>query len=400
MPLGLQWGAGNAGALGTLDELMVQRRLAAQQEFQNQHVMHGDAMQEAELSARMAQAQAASARQASLDKETSQQHAYTEADTLADQIPPGQFLGQLDPAVGRLQTGGRGSLLQPQDARPAIETGPLLPGDTGAAKSQGFIKTASQNQINTNADNERQSEAERRAAQAQQSTEAHQRAMERLAAQAANKPAGEGKLVQIEGPDGVPIWVRESDAVNKRVANAPRQPTGADRNTLNYFNRMLQAERDARGVEDKVGNWDSGLSEAPLMPSMLENWLHTDAGQKYVQAQRSYTEARLRKESGAAIPQNEFDSDRRTNFRSPYDKPDTLKQKRAMRLQTMRGIGNAAGRSLQEYYGEGTTLDSLLKEFEDKPSGGPVSMVAPDGRELAVPADKVAEMEAHGAKRR
>ena len=67
----------------------------------------------------------------------------------------------------------------------------------------------------------------------------------------------------------------------------------------------------------------------------------------------------------------------------------------------MRGIGNASGRALGEYYGEGTTLESRLKDFEEQgTAGGPVAMIAPDGRPLMVPAEKVAELEAKGAKRR
>lgn len=149
-----------------------------------------------------------------------------------------------------------------------------------------------------------------------------------------------------------------------------RPSLGAEKTALNYFNRMLQAERDARAVEDQVGGWDAALPDVPGVPNMLENFLHSAAGQKYQQAQRAYTEARLRKESGAAIPQSEFDTDRRTNFKVAGDAPDLMKQKRGMRLETMRGIGNSAGRALQEFYGDDATLESLLAEFADKPTSG------------------------------
>ena len=142
-----------------------------------------------------------------------------------------------------------------------------------------------------------------------------------------------------------------------------RPSLGAERNTLNYFNRMLQAEKDARAVEDLVGEKDVAIADIPLVPSLAENLLRSESGQKYTQAQRAYTEARLRKESGAAIPESEFTTDRKTNFRTFGDKPDTIKQKRNMRLQTLRGIGNAAGRAFQEYYGDDATLDSILKDF-------------------------------------
>lgn len=175
------------------------------------------------------------------------------------------------------------------------------------------------------------------------------------------------RIVQVMGPNGTPIWVRESDAVNKPAANVPRQPTGADRSATGFFNRMLEAERNARQVEDTLSGQDLGAQQ--YAPGWLQNWLQTDEGQRYQQAQRMFTEARLRKESGAAIPESEFENDRRMNFRIAGDKPESIKQKRAARLQTMRSIANAAGRGLQEYYGEGANVDDLLKEFGETDDG-------------------------------
>lgn len=78
------------------------------------------------------------------------------ANTLADQIPENTFMAPTDPGVGILKTGGRGSLLREQQERGAIESGPLLPGDKGEARQQGFIKTSSAKQIDTTTDNARQ----------------------------------------------------------------------------------------------------------------------------------------------------------------------------------------------------------------------------------------------------
>ena len=171
------------------------------------------------------------------------------------------------------------------------------------------------------------------------------------------------RLVQVAGPNGSAIWVHESDAVGKPAAQAARSITGQERSVLGFFNRMLEAERNARAVEDKLTGRDVAASE--YAPGWLENFLKTPEGQQYTQAQRMYTEARLRKESGAAIPPHEYEADRRTNFRVAGDQPGAMKNKRRARVQTMRGIGNAAGRALAEFYGEGTTLNDLLKEFDD-----------------------------------
>jgi hypothetical protein len=182
---------------------------------------------------------------------------------------------------------------------------------------------------------------------------------------------------QVVGPDGKPAMVvvdrragtaRPIDMPQGFEPNRPARPvTGAERQTLNYFNRMLEAERQARKVEETLGGGD--LAAQQYAPGWLENWLQSKEGQAYTQAQRTYTEARLRKESGAAIPPNEFETDRKTNFRIAGDAPDLLPQKRGSRLTTLRGLGNASGRALQEFYGENVTLDDLLKEFADQQGG-------------------------------
>lgn len=155
-------------------------------------------------------------------------------------------------------------------------------------------------------------------------------------------------------------WDRE-----KSTTHGLKPPTGAEKTALSYFNRMLQAERDARDVETKIGDYEGIVSE--WTPGFVENFLQSEAGQKYRQAQRAFTEARLRKESGAAINAGEYDTDRRINFRIAGDQPGMLSQKRNSRLQALRGLGNAAGaRALAEFYGEGATPDSLLAEFVEK----------------------------------
>lgn len=174
------------------------------------------------------------------------------------------------------------------------------------------------------------------------------------------------RLVQVMGPDGTPIWARESDAVGKPATQAARAVTGQERKVLGFFQRMLEAERNARSVEEQLTDQDFAAEYLP--GEWLENMARTKPGQQYAQAQRMYTEGRLRKESGAAINKDEYDKDRTTNFRRPSDSPEVLKQKRAARLVTLRGAGNEAGRALQEFYGPEATLDSLLSEFAEKSS--------------------------------
>lgn len=198
------------------------------------------------------------------------------------------------------------------------------------------------------------------------------------AASAARVDANE-RLVKVVGPQGKAIWVRESQAVGMPAGEPVRSITGQERGTLGFFNRMLEAEKNARGVEEKLGEKD--LAAMQYAPGALENWLLSKEGQSYLQAQRMFTEARLRKESGAGIPMSEYEADRKTNFRMPNEK--ALANKRAGRLALLRSIGNAAGPALQEYYGEGASLDSLLSEFADKQAGAtPGAGAPPPGGEI------------------
>jgi hypothetical protein len=196
---------------------------------------------------------------------------------------------------------------------------------------------------------------------------------------------GRKSIQQVIGPDNqvqlvsVDLDTGASTPVQMPPGMAPNRPpkpiTGAERQAVSYFNRMLEAERNARGVEGKLTGVDLGAAEAA--PDFLENWLKSKEGQAYTQAQRTFTEGRLRKESGAAVPPGEYDNDRRTNFRIANDDPATIKQKRGSRVATMRGIGNSAGRALQEFYGNDATIDSLLSEFADQEGAAPMQKEIP-----------------------
>jgi hypothetical protein len=80
--------------------------------------------------------------------------------------------------------------------------------------------------------------------------------------------------------------------------------------------------------------------------------MQSDLGQQYRQAQRAFTEARLRKESGAAIPNTEFENDAKTYFAQPGDTPATITQKESARAKLLEGLGYSAGKAYEEFYGQ------------------------------------------------
>jgi hypothetical protein len=164
--------------------------------------------------------------------------------------------------------------------------------------------------------------------------------------------------------NGLEVYTDNVQPGDKQLSGRQTRPvTGSERKVLGFFQRMLEAERNARSVEGDVSGRDFAAEWLP--GSVLENFAKSEAGQKYTQAQRTFTEGRLRKESGAAIPQGEYDTDRDTNFRRPGDTAESVKQKRSSRVKLLRGAANEAGRALQEFYGEDATIDALLSEFNE-----------------------------------
>ena len=193
--------------------------------------------------------------------------------------------------------------------------------------------------------------------------------MRNAAATRAPQQPRDDRLVQVMGPEGTPIWVREADAVGKPAAQAARAVTGAERQSLAYFNRAKDASENIADLEPKIAKL--GLTGQVGM-HVLPNFLQSQDGQLYRQAQRSFTEARLRKESGAAIPSHEYENDAKTYFAQPGDSVETQKQKRAARDKVLEGLAYAAGKAYDEFYGEplkksggktGPTAEELIKKY-------------------------------------
>jgi hypothetical protein len=141
-------------------------------------------------------------------------------------------------------------------------------------------------------------------------------------------------------------WMRE---------RSPRPTTGTERQSLAYYNRAKEAvdtlanpDASGKSLEDRMAAQSlAGQGQLRYAPNILQ----TSEQQAYRQAQRAFTEARLRKESGAAIPQGEYENDARTYFAQPGDSPATIEQKRRARQTVLEGLGFAAGKAYEEFYG-------------------------------------------------
>lgn len=119
-----------------------------------------------------------------------------------------------------------------------------------------------------------------------------------------------------------------------------KDPTEGERKNLGYYERMKNADSIIDNTKGYVGN------EFLRAPEFLGNRAKSSERQLVENAKRDWMIANLRKESGAAIGAEEYDSQDKTYFPQPGDSPETLENKRKQREQVRRNTfleaGNAA----------------------------------------------------------
>lgn len=211
-------------------------------------------------------------------------------------------------------------------------------GRTGQKVAPGDLLTEDEIAVRNKADDDRKVSLAGRTAEAA------------AAAAARHRPSSDGKR-HPHMVNGRIVYLTE-DEVNARGGVQPterqRSVSGQERTNLGFFQRAAQADEITAPLEADIAKMGlAGQARLEYMP----NFLQSDKGQAYRQAQRAFTEARLRKESGAAIPDSEYANDARTYFAMPGDKPETIAQKQAARQQVMESLALSSGEAWEEYYG-------------------------------------------------
>lgn len=195
---------------------------------------------------------------------------------------------------------------------------------------------------------------------------------------AASQQRGESEpLVPIVGPDGKTRYGTRTEARGNLVPSGQNKPaTGLEKRALNFFNRAQQADVDVEGMEKDVQGM--GLAGQTYM-EWAPNFAQTDIGQRYRQAQRAFTEARLRKDSGAAIPEQEFKNDAQTYFAQPGDSEATLKQKRRGRAAVLASLGFEAGQALGEFLGDAAEAQNMVQGYRQRAAADATVDQVPQG---------------------
>ncbi|WP_299109796.1 hypothetical protein [uncultured Bradyrhizobium sp.] len=120
----------------------------------------------------------------------------------------------------------------------------------------------------------------------------------------------------------------------------PQTMTEGQANAALYADRMRAADKII------AANETSGISfgeKAKASIPGVGNYFVSEDYQKLDQARRDFINAVLRRESGAAIAESEFENANKQYFPQPGDKPEVLKQKAENRLLALDGISRAAG---------------------------------------------------------
>jgi hypothetical protein len=172
--------------------------------------------------------------------------------------------------------------------------------------------------------------------------------------------ANTGEIRKVSGtadgdkaPSGY-IWVTDVNgqktltAITGGPADKSLNPTEQQANAHLFSNRMEKADKILNELEGKYNPMTISVKtsgKTAMIPGgqAIVNAYMSPADQKAEQAQRDFVNAVLRRESGAAISQSEFDNANTQYFPQPNDDVTTRKQKADLRRTAIEGIKQASG---------------------------------------------------------
>ena len=177
---------------------------------------------------------------------------------------------------------------------------------------------------------------------------------------------GEPKAVQM--PDGSQGLVRFSKDPNAPPVIVPFTPPASDTEqmTAGYADRMSNAENILRSVgQEGNPSWTTAVVGG-VAGDAAKQMVMSKEQQQHRQAQEDWVRAKLRKESGAVIAEEEMDREIKTYFPMPWDKPETIKQKERARQVAIDAMKKTAGPAMQRKPAPQQPAASKLSPAEQK----------------------------------
>lgn len=154
---------------------------------------------------------------------------------------------------------------------------------------------------------------------------------ERFNVQPITLPDGTTGLVRINMDSGETTRVELPDGAGAG------KPTDSQRLAGDYAGRAVDSNTQAMDFERTLSTLGSQFDVK------LPNLLQSEAGQRYSQAKDVFINAALRRESGAAISQAEYDRYNKIYFVVPGDRPSVIRQKQQARANVIKGFKIGAG---------------------------------------------------------
>lgn len=185
-------------------------------------------------------------------------------------------------------------------------------------------------------------------------------------------PRARYSVQQITLPDGNTGLLR----VNMETGEATpvTLPEGAGAGKASDTQRLSKAYLDRTTASDATArDFEKGLAGiGAQLDVKLPNLLKTEQGQRYRQAKDEFINASLRRESGAAIADTEYDRFDKIYFVQPGDTDATIKQKQDARQRVVAGFRVTAGnmgatpKKAGPAIGERRMINGALGEWDGK----------------------------------
>lgn len=191
----------------------------------------------------------------------------------------------------------------------------------------------------------RQTEAQRAQGNADRSFGLQKENAEKPQYRTIKDASGNDQIISI-GADGNPTTVPVPGAAVGSATNPFAYGGKMNENQskdAGYANRLFRAEgvlRDPQSISAASSTYQRGLD---MLPFGAGNYLQSPAYQKYDQAARDFINGVLRRESGAAISQSEFDNAYRQYLPRPGDSKEVLAEKQRNRQDAIAGIAGGGG---------------------------------------------------------
>ena len=180
-----------------------------------------------------------------------------------------------------------------------------------------------------------------------------------------------GQPQPVTGPDGKVRMVQFGNRGGSREVQgygAPptsrdaKPPTEAERNASGYFSRMDAAGRELDALTNSGYDPTNMRDRYTAGQGPLKNWAASEEGQNYRQQQEDWVRAKLRKESGAVIGDEEMAREISTYVPEVGDKPDVLKAKAQSRRIAEEAMRKSGGRAI-EPAAEAGNDDDLIRKY-------------------------------------